>query len=623
MKRKNLKPSRNGDAAGLQWLFPSNELGQDFGIHDAGVETFRGDYYRYLAREIIQNSLDAHNPVLKKPVRVRFAAESLSRATIPCIRELTKVFSQCGDYWSADPKAKEFFDRAVTLASAKQIETLRISDFNTTGVIGDDDDRIKDKNWYSLIRSSGTSSKNAGEGGSYGIGKNAPFAASNLRTVLYSTNTGANKVAFQGVARLATHENSSVGKASHVGYLGGTKGESIRRLSEIPERFQRTERGTDVLILGFVTEKTWAEQLRYSVLENFWPAIHFGTLEVEIGNLVITKKNLAKLLEKSAGDEEFEAHHYYEAFVSPTEKFEQTLPHLKRVSVHMKVGSPDLPKQIAMVRKSGMVVYHKDFRAVVPFCGVFMCRNDKGNELLRGMEPPQHNVWDPDLPNKNESKQIAREFTDFIRQCIKQLATKDDTKVIDVPELSHLLPDDEDEIGDGGAEQSHDDKVEGFPSKPKLPKDRKELPVSKIAKRKPAIFDVDDEDDDEEEEEPGVEGKGKGRKKKKLVESHRQIIPLQYRAFALDPTGKRYALMVRPGCARKTRGMLAIQVVGDDTRELVRLNSAKLHGGKSLKFNPAGIIGPLALSRKPIRFTIEPETPAKIALEVTAYEAQP
>jgi len=273
-----------------------------------------------------------------------------------------------------------------------------------------------------------------------------------------------------------------------------------------------------------------------------------------------------------------------------------------------------------MVRKSGMVVYHKDFRAAVPFCGVFMCRNDHGNELLRGMEPPQHNEWDPDLPSKNESKPIAKEFGDFIRQCIRQLATKDDTKVIDVPELSHLLPDVEDEIGEGGAEQSHDDKVEGFPSKPKSPKDRKELPVSKMPKRKPAIYDFEDDDDDDEEEEE--EGNSKRRKKKKAVESHRQIIPLRYRAFALDPIGKQYALTIRPECKRKTRGMMAIQVVGDDTRELVRLSSAKLPGGKKIKFDPAGAIGPLMLApKKAVRIIIQPETPGKIALEVTAYEA--
>jgi hypothetical protein len=53
-----------------------------------------------------------------------------------------------------------------------------------------------------------------------------------------------------------------------------------------------------------------------------------------------------------------------------------------------------------MVRKTGMVVFAKAFRSVVPFCGIFICKNEVGNKLLRDMEPPRHDVWDPDHPEK-------------------------------------------------------------------------------------------------------------------------------------------------------------------------------------------------------------------------------
>jgi hypothetical protein len=43
----------------MKWTFARNDGGRDGGFHDAGVETFRGDFDRYLARELIQNSLDA------------------------------------------------------------------------------------------------------------------------------------------------------------------------------------------------------------------------------------------------------------------------------------------------------------------------------------------------------------------------------------------------------------------------------------------------------------------------------------------------------------------------------------------------------------------------------------
>ena len=120
---------------------------------------------------------------------------------------------------------------------------------------------------------------------------------------------------------------------------------------------QGWQRGTDVVILGFITGKDWENQLRLSVLENFWPAIHFGDLEVRIGDLEITKENLASLLEESQKDE-ISAHYYYEAFTSPQSVHHSaTLPNLGKVDLYLHTGEAEMPKRVAMVRKSGMVIW--------------------------------------------------------------------------------------------------------------------------------------------------------------------------------------------------------------------------------------------------------------------------
>jgi len=272
-KRLTKKPakrpaSRNGTPAQkVGWFFASNDGGEDKGLNDAGVVTFKGNIYRYLAREIIQNSLDArHSP--DKPVLVNFQLEEIDRDDIPGMDQLKDICQKCYDFWPRDPE-KSFFDKAIDLCSEDTITALRISDFNTKGVEGGDDDRLENRGWYSLLRCSGSSSKEGGEGGSYGIGKNAPFAASDLRTVLYSTRTSKKDVAFQGVARLVTHEKAPEKKAQNIGFLGGSKGQSIRSEDEIANEFLREQRGTDVVILGFITGKDWENQLRLSVLENF------------------------------------------------------------------------------------------------------------------------------------------------------------------------------------------------------------------------------------------------------------------------------------------------------------------------------------------------------------------
>ncbi|HEV8071512.1 MAG TPA: hypothetical protein VGP76_27605 [Planctomycetaceae bacterium] len=590
------------------------------------METYRGDFYRYLAREIIQNSLDAARHA-SKPVIVEFNAVSLKRTDIPGMGQLTDVLQRCKNYWAADSKAKQFFARAAELAQSSTIDALHIRDFNTTGVVGEDHDRTRQKNWYSLIRSSGSSTKEAGEGGSYGIGKNAPFAASNLRTVLYSTSTGNGKNAFQGVARLVTHEDSNRVKCQNVGYLGGPDGRSIRKIDQIPSFVRRTERGTDLVILGYITERTWQEQLRVSVLENFWPAIHFRRLEVRIGNLLITKKNLATLLEAAVSDESFSAHQFYEAFLSPTVKFDTTLPHLRDVSLYLRTGTIELPKRVAMVRQSGMVVYLKHYRAAMPYCGVFMCSNDEGNALLRAMEPPRHDMWDPNFPDKGANTVIEREFGDYIRQCLRDLAAKDDTKVIAVPELSRFLPDDEDSPEDsfGGPEQSDQDKVEGFPKDPLSQTTKKQLPVSRLPNRKPQVPLGTEGDDDGDDYEGGTEeggGGGGGGGGSGGGSTSKPPVPVQFRAFAKDSAAARYTLLVRAESSDRQDALLRIQMVGDDAREPVRLKHARLSGGKRVQFSPAGTIGPVQLSaKKPLCLEIELTEPGKIAMEVIAHEA--
>jgi len=190
--------------ADLNWTFAKNDGGRDSGIHDAGVETFKGNFDRYLAREMIQNSLDArHDP--NNPVLVKFEVLELNRNEIPDMDCLKATLARCAEYWSHDKKAKEFFRRAEDISKQEKIISLLIGDYNTTGVLGGDADRSQ--NWYNLIRCAGSSSKGGGEGGSFGIGKNAPFAASQLRTVLYSTFNTDEEHIFQGVATLVSHNH--------------------------------------------------------------------------------------------------------------------------------------------------------------------------------------------------------------------------------------------------------------------------------------------------------------------------------------------------------------------------------------------------------------------------------
>lgn len=625
----------------LDWVFSRVEGGQDSGFHDAGIETFKGDFNRYLAREMIQNSLDArldHN----KPSQIHFDVEEIPVVEIPDSKRLSATIQRCAEAWPRDKSAKAFFERAIKLLGKKTITTLRVSDYNTTGVPGSDSD--SEKNWYNLVRCGGSSPKGGGEGGSFGIGKNAPLAASQLRTVLYSTKTIDGEIAFQGIAKMVTHSHPEGGKAQPVGFLGGPKGESVRKESAIPKRFLRTKLGTDIFILGIAPVASWKDDLTFSVLENFWPAIHFKDLQVHVGDLRITSENLGELLEAFSSKDGFSAYQYYRAFTSATKDIHVDLPILGKVDLYLLVGEPDLPKRIVMIRKTGMVIYPRLFRSPLNFSGVFLCRNDRGNAVLRNMEPPRHDYWDPDLPEKSANKKTEAELSFFLRESVRSLTPADDSKSFMIPGLSRFLPDDEET-----PEQSFD--AESKPEKPEESADRlprtQTLSGKKIDPKRKSLQPDDSQagagqdgagapgddgttggldgppnekegadrwhDDAGSKTDPGGPGGG----------GSKPPIPIFYRTFSRDPLAGIYTAVVT---AKKKGGRMAlIQIngIGDDgSKNPAAIHRARTAAGDILPVK-GNAIGPLPLpGGTPLKIEIVLADPARVSMEVVAHEIE-
>jgi hypothetical protein len=627
----------------LKWTFAKNDGGRDSGLHDAGVETFKGNFDRYLAREMIQNSLDAcHDP--NNPVLVKFELLQLNRDEIPDMDGLKATLARCAEYWSHDKKAKEFFRRAETISKQAKITALRIGDFNTTGVLGSDTERSK--NWYNLIRCAGSSSKGGGEGGSFGIGKNAPFAASVLRAVLYSTFNTDEELVFQGVATLVSHNHPQGGISQSTGFLGAQSGASVRAMPQIPAKFRRLQHGTDVIVLGFPATDNWQNDLLYSVLDNFWPAIHFGDLEVKVGDMTVTKANLQTLLETFSGQEGFTANLFYQAFTAPTHKFPTTLPGLQGVTLYLMAGDAELPKRIAMVRKTGMKIFEKSFRSVIPCCGVFMCRNDHGNKLLREMEPPRHDVWDADHPEKGANRKIESEYINFIRDCIRKLTPADESKVISIPGLNRFLPDDDEtpeESFDGVLNDAlRQETSERSPLPEKIPGRKME---SKAKPMQPDHLKPNDSDDETEGGEGEGTGNGPGKKKETATgtggsgggkgngdaggsggahggANSKPAIPIRYRTFAQDSATGVYTVTVVPEKQPTTDAMLVISTVGDDQKAPAEIKSARLASGGDIPVPETGILGPLKLTAgAPLKLEVVLLEPLRVAMEVSAHEA--
>lgn len=434
--KKNIAGSKDS----LCWYFPSADHGEDDGFSDPLLEYFQGDHERYVARETIQNAVDVRLDY-QKPVSVVFERFNIPASALPGHTEFLDKLNRCLVFIKGQEKAERFYKSAIDLAKSDKLSVLRISDFNTVGLSGTDDDVAG--NWYRLVRATGTSSPKGAGGGTFGIGKGAPFAASALRTVFYSSVNDKSEAVFQGKARLLSHHDENRDIRKGVGFFGVNGYQAVRDTDIIPDLFKRPGRGTDIFIIGYKSDEGWQKKLIKSILHNFWLAILHGDLEVTVkdgSEKTITKENLKECLDEyDAEDAKF----FFETVTNWTQKFEEpNLKHLGKVFLFVR-KQENYPGKVMMARKPKMMVYEKQYRALrEPYAGVFICENDKGNALLSNLEPPAHDEWDR---NRFANGWAAmHELDDFIKKSLKSMGETITSEPQDIPGLDRYLPDSED-----------------------------------------------------------------------------------------------------------------------------------------------------------------------------------
>lgn len=511
----------------IGWKFPPTNGGRVDGFNDPGMAHFGGNPLASLAREIIQNSLDARDPTISDGVSVHVSfeiqeierrdalgREELARAIEACITEVEET----GD----DDKAHSMLTEAKRLVRRQKLPYLRVSDRHTTG--------LRDRHWRALVKMQGASVKERTDaGGSHGIGKYAPFAVSLLRTVFYWTrfDEGHRRAVekFQGKAVLMSHRVDSV-ETQGTGFYGLVDGCREIENEAIPERIRRVERagrrgnGTSLWIAGFQTSDAWQRRIARSVIGNFFYAIDTGMLSVTIEPdkeleqrqlLEINKSTVPNWFEyllpsehgnDSDSEEEeaiWEAYRFWELLDAgdPTaEKEDNDLGHCR---LWIRV-SDELPSKVGFVRGTGMLITTQQrgllrFPGLRDFIAVCVFDAKKGNELLRRMENPQHNQFEPDrLPADSEKRlghAALKRVVKWIREEIKKHASPPRSAVAtDLDELAKYLPDLEPEDPLDPAEATGDEVAFGGSPVVRL-KPRRQ---AKVASTESEVDDGDGED---------------------------------------------------------------------------------------------------------------------------------
>ncbi len=455
----------------IGWHFPSNGGGLEDGYNDPGIATFAGSPLPSLAREILQNSLDASRSDLKEPVDVSFELFKFKREQEIGRAELDAALRSSLKAAAKDPKEhQQAISSAIKLLEQQKLTFLRISDSNTTGLQGD--------NWHALVKLQGSSRKdNPGAGGSHGIGKYAAFAVSPLRTVFYWTcfeENGKQIEKFQGKSVLRSHEGPEKELTRGTGFFGIKK--NCRELcdTEIPHHFRilregnRPVRGTGLWIAGFQGDDGWQRGIAESIIENFFYAISIGKLTITLepnsemedrGLLDMNESSLDKWFdwiqehasdsEENGGAELEEARKFSELTRSqpPTAETEDT--DLGHCRLWIQTGD-GLPSKVALVRATGMLITTEQkglirFRDLRDFAAVCVFESSKGNELLRKMENPKHDKFEPDrLPEdeRAKGKRALNRIVKWIRAQIEDKAKPPQAKQVTVlAELARILPD--------------------------------------------------------------------------------------------------------------------------------------------------------------------------------------
>jgi hypothetical protein len=456
----------------LNWYFGPS-ASEEHGPKDSITQTFKGDKYYSLAREVIQNSLDVAVDK-KKPVTVEFSLFTLKKAEFSSIFEIAGRYKKCSSYFNTDNTFKKFCDDAETILSNNSVTCLRISDYNTTGLEYKPDDTSC--NFYAFMSAVGVTNKSAaGAGGSFGFGKGAYYAASPLRIIAVSSIYDSNKFIFQGKARLTTHKNDEGQRCDYTGLFGTESGKPLTDNSVLPDVLKRKERGTDISIIGFNSDnQQWKVSLIKSIINNFWLSIWEEHLVAIVDGKEINKNNLEQNILEFYTDntadgsinepENWNPYPYFKAVKyknNPefSKKFEEELPTLGKVSLVLLLKD-NYPNRIMYVRSPKMVVFKNTSNRGVNYAGVFVCDNKKGNELLRQMENPQHNEWKKNNYLENEKPhpdavKADKELKDFIKNSLDSLsganAGKKQTilgleKYLSIPE--DLLEESETGIGD-------------------------------------------------------------------------------------------------------------------------------------------------------------------------------
>lgn len=447
--------------------FLPNEAGESEGLSDAGIETYRADPFPALARETSQNSRDAHDRECcpDQPVRIVIERLEVPRDSLPGVDRFAAAAKYClgGAAEAGGTKEQGFFEQALHVLGRDLIPVLRIADFNTTGLRGPCEPGTP---FHSLVKSNGVSHKdNDTAGGSFGIGKSAVYAASDLQTAFYSTvylEGEERRFLCQGKTKFISFTDENGRPFRSVGYWGEPAGYlPVSDQALVPDWLRREEIGTTVCSIAVRESHDWHREMLASIVMNFFPAIHRGELEFQINGLSLNAgtlsrhfadESLASAIRSSVEEDFLFARAMHECITGDDTVLEHLLAveHAGNFRLRMLVRD-GLPKRLGFVR-NGMYIcdnlaHFRDKFSRFPmyrdFVGLVEPVGDEASIWLRRMENPKHDEFSPERlvtpSERNRAARAGQTLARDIRNAIKAAAMPEAREESNLDELSEFF----------------------------------------------------------------------------------------------------------------------------------------------------------------------------------------
>ncbi len=432
----------------IGWYFPKH-ISQSIERVDKFIDSkFAIDPWMSFTREVIQNSLDAKNPNNDLPVRITFEHQALKLEDIPGAHRLKTIIGLCAKQTTSRQTQISYIN-ALKILNQTYIDCLKVSDYNTTGIIeGTNNNEGTNNKWGKLLNNSGSSEKSRPDSaGSHGLGKRTSFMISMINTVFYSTlyrkaPDDEQVTLFQGRSILINWRSEDNEINSLDGWYGSNDDNRDPLEVSLPLRNEETKNihnffirkkdtGADVIIpaIPISTLEEVKAKIILSTIENFFVAIKENKISVEVFGVLIDSKTLLDItriyyerytpinLKNRNGNlrngnliKYFEAYLYSEPKIIPINYKDQNYGNLR---IYLANDLKDNFKFYSLFRSHGMKIQDNSVKTDKPFAAVIIIEGERLNELLLKIENPAHDDFETDskyVITDEEQVNLAKEL---------------------------------------------------------------------------------------------------------------------------------------------------------------------------------------------------------------------